>query len=335
MAAITVSHISRTYRLYEKEPGLRGSLKSLIHRQTVERHAVVDISFSIEPGEVVGFLGPNGAGKTTTLKMLCGILYPSAGAIDVLGYTPAHRDADYLRRIALVMGQKTLLWWDIPAMETLLVHKEMYRLSDQQFHRNVGDLAAMLEVESLLRVPVRALSLGERMKMELLAALVHRPAVLFLDEPTIGLDVVAQQRVRAFLHDLNQTQGTTIMLTSHDMDDIEAVCPRVLLIDQGRVRFDGALRTLVTQTSPHKMLTVVFANPVPLAEVRAALAGLPLLPSDDPLRLKVAVPREQVADIASGLLRIGPVSDLSVEDEPVEEIIATLFCGQAMERRKA
>ena len=284
-----------------------------------------DISFSIEPGEIAGFLGPNGAGKTTTLKMLCGILHPSAGSVSVLGHTPARREAAYLRRVALVMGQKSLLWWDIPAMETLLVHQEMYRLSDLQFRRNVDDLAALLEVGHLLRVPVRTLSLGERMKMELLAALVHRPDVLFLDEPTIGLDVVAQQRVRAFLGDLNRTHGTTILLTSHDMDDIEAVCPRVLLIDHGRLRYDGALRTLITQASPNKRLTVTFAAPIPTTTILAALGDVALLPSDDPLRINLAVPRETVAGVAARLLHLGPVSDLNVEDEPVESIIAALF----------
>ena len=325
MAAITVVDLAKTYRYHRKEPGLRGSLISLVRRQSLETRAVDGISFGIEAGEIVGFLGPNGAGKTTTLKMLSGLLYPSGGSATVLGYTPWHREHAFLRKITLVMGQKTMLWWDIPAMETLLVHKEMYGLSDATFRRTVDELAEMLEVGHLLRVQVRKLSLGERMKMELLTALVHRPAVLFLDEPTIGLDVVSQQHVRDFLRELNRKQGTTILLTSHYMDDIEELCPRVLVIDHGRLHFDGALQTLVEQAAPHKLLSAVFAEPVPHEAIMAALDGLDMRPTDDPLRVSLAVPRDQVADVASRLLRVGRVADLTIEEVPVEEIIRDMF----------
>ena len=332
MPAIVAVDLAKTYTYHHKEPGLGGSLRSLLRRQTLEKRAVDGISFSIDPGEVVGFLGPNGAGKTTTLKMLSGLLYPSGGSATVLGYTPSRREPAYLRQIALVMGQKNMLWWDIPAMETLLLHKEMYSLPEADFRRSVDELAEMLEVGNLLRVQVRKLSLGERMKMELLVALVHRPRVLFLDEPTIGLDVVSQQRVRDFLRQLNREQGTTILLTSHYMDDIEELCPRVLVIDHGRLHFDGALSALVERAAPHKLVSAVFAEPVADEAVKAALDGFESRPTDDPLKISLAVPREEVAEVAGRLLRLGRVADLSIEEVPVEEIIREMFRATAVEQ---
>ena len=328
MDVIAVEDLSKTYSYHRKEPGLWGSVKGLVRRQTLQTQAVAGVSFAIAEGEIVGFLGPNGAGKTTTLKMLCGLLHPSGGAARVLGHVPARRERAYLNRIALVMGQKNMLWWDIPAMETLLLHKEMYDLPEAQFRRTVDELATMLEVERLLRVQVRKLSLGERMKLELLVALVHRPAVLFLDEPTIGLDVVSQQRVREFLRQLNREHGTTILLTSHYMDDIAELCPRVLVIDRGRLHFDGALTAMVERAAPHKLLSAVFAEPV-AATALATLGGLELRPSDDPLRLVLSVPREQVPVVAERLLRLGRVVDLSIEDVPVEEIVRAMFTATA------
>jgi ABC-2 type transport system ATP-binding protein len=335
MSTITVIDLVKTYRFHRKQPGLRGSLKSLVRRQMLETHAVDGISFSIAPGEVVGFLGPNGAGKTTTLKVLCGLLYPTAGIASVLGHTPVRREPAYLRQIALVMGQKNMLWWDLPAMETLLLHKEIYRLGAAEFHRNLTMLAEMLEVGQLLGVQVRKLSLGERMKMELLAALIHRPAVLFLDEPTIGLDVVSQQRVREFLRQFNREQGTTILLTSHYMDDIEQLCPRVLVIDQGRLHFDGSLAALVANAAPYKRLSAVFAQPLERDKVTAVLDGLAIWPDDDAQRVHLTVPREQVAEMASRLLSLGRLADLSIEEVPVEEIIRTIFRDRAAERSAA
>lgn len=333
MGAIVVENLSKVYRSHRKEAGLRGSFVSLFLRETRETRAVDQVSFAIEAGEFVGFLGPNGAGKTTTLKMLCGLLYPSGGAATVLGHIPARREQVYLRRIALVMGQKNMLWWDIPALETLLLHKEMYGLEEATFKRTVDELAAILDVADLLRVQVRKLSLGERMKMELLAALVHRPDVLFLDEPTIGLDVVSQQRVRDFLRRLNREYGTTILLTSHYMDDIEQLCPRVLVIDHGQLHFDGALATLVERAAPHKRIVAVFAEPVARGAAEAALAGLcagPLADDDGTSdarlsRVSLTVPREAVADVAERLLRLGRVADLAIEEEPVEAIIRGIF----------
>jgi len=309
MPAVEVDRLSKTFRFHHKEPGLRGSLRSLYHRETLERIAVDAVSFCIEQGEIVGFLGPNGAGKTTTLKMLCGLLFPTSG-------------------IALVMGQKTMRTWDIPAMETFLLQREMYGMSEPMFEASLDELATMLDVEHLLRVQVRKLSLGERMKLELLAALLHRPEVLFLDEPTIGLDVLSQQRVRDFLRDLNRERGTTILLTSHYMDDIEALCRRVMVIDEGRLHFDGELATLVERLAPMKQVQAVYAEAVQAQRVYATLQGLDIQLDDDLRRISVAAPRDRVADVAARLLQLGAAIDLNVEEAPVEEIVRELFREQ-------
>lgn len=327
MPAIVVSELSKSYKYHLKEPGLAGSLKSLLRRRTQERQAVKGIRFSIDPGEVVGFLGPNGAGKTTTLKMLCGLLQPSSGTASILGYTPAHRKADFLRRISLVMGQKTMLSWEIPAMDTLLLHKEMYRIPSNIFRDNVDELAKMLQVTQLLNVQVRKLSLGERMKMEILAALVHQPEILFLDEPTIGLDVVSQQRVREFLRALNRERHTTILLTSHYMDDIEQLCPRVLVIDSGAIRFDGQLTDLIRTLEPCKQLSAVLAEPLSAPAFASVVESCPLLSNEDPLRITVSVPREQIAEVANRLFRVGQVLDIAIEEVPIEDIIRSIFAS--------
>lgn len=333
---IAVHDLVKTYAYHQKAPGLLGSVASLFRRQSLERRAVDGVSFSIQPGEVVGFLGPNGAGKTTTLKVLCGLLYPTAGEVTVLGHVPSRRDHAFLRRISLVMGQKNMLWWDVPAMETLLLHRDMYGLDEAVFRRTVADLSALLEVEDLLTVQVRKLSLGERMKMELLVALVHRPEVLFLDEPTIGLDVVSQERVRDFLRRLNHDHGTTILLTSHYMDDIEALCPRVLVVDHGRIGFDGALADLIQRVAPRKWVTAIYAQPIP-EETRLLLPVAGGVSSEegptDPRRVRLGVAREEVPTVVGELLRLGAVVDLSVEEAPVEEIIRDLFSGRIVVER--
>lgn len=335
MPTIIASDLAKTYRFHRKEPGFFGSLKSLVRRKTLETRAVDGISFTIEAGEVVGFLGPNGAGKTTTLKMLCGLLYPSSGSATVLGHVPYRREHTYLRQIALVMGQKNVLSWDIPAYETLLLMKEMYSIPPADFHRRVDELAAMLEVEHLLRVQVRKLSLGERMKMELFANLLHQPAVLFLDEPTIGLDVVSQQRVRDFLRALNREHGTTILLTSHYMDDIEQLCPRVLVIDHGHLYFDGRLASLAEQAAPHKLISAVYFEPVAEEILASALGDLERRATDEPLRVSLAVPRHDVAAVVGRLLALGGVADLAIEEVPIEEIIRDMFNAQALEAQPA
>ena len=321
MPAIEARGLVKSFRYHEKAPGLRGSIEALFKREWQEKVAVDGVTFSIEPGEVVGFLGPNGAGKTTTLKMLCGLLYPTRGEACVLGHVPVRREHAFLRRIALVLGQKGMLWQDIPALELFLVQQDVYGLSDREFRRSLDELSEMLEVGHLLRVQVRKLSLGERMKMELLGALLHRPDVLFLDEPTIGLDLVSQERVREFLRRLNRERGTTILLTSHYMGDIEALCPRVLVINHGRMHFDGPLARLVEQAAPEKVVTAAYREP-PAAE---ALAGLAREPSELPTRVVVRAPRERVADVAVALLRAGVVVDLTIEEVPVEEIMRGIF----------
>lgn len=302
--AVHASMLSKDYTFHEQKAGLGNAVRSLFHRTYQTRTAVDGISFDIAHGEIVGLLGRNGAGKTTTLKMLCGLLRPSSGELQVLGYRPAKRSFDFLARISVVLGQKTMLWWDVPAMDSFLVHKQMYALSAKQFDESVAELAAMLDVKELLYVPVRKLSLGERMRCELMLALLHRPDVLFLDEPTIGLDVVAKARVREFLAQVNEARGTTILLTSHDMDDVEALCPRVMLIDHGHLRYDGALADLVRSMRPLKRIRVAYTdNRVETFEVE----------------------RAEVSDLLAKLSADGEIADLDVSDASLDEIMRDVF----------
>jgi ABC-2 type transport system ATP-binding protein len=324
---ITATDLTKTYTFHQQQPGLLAALKSVFRRETETRLAVDAIDLAIQAGEVVGLLGPNGAGKTTTLKMLSGLLYPTSGHLDVLGHTPSRRDVEYLRRISLVMGQKSMLWWDVPAMDTFLLHKEMYGLGDRELRDSIDELAAMLEIGNLLNVQVRKLSLGERMKLELMTALLHRPEVVFLDEPTIGLDVVAKARVRAFLAEVNRARGTTILITSHDMDDIEALCSRVMIINHGRIEYDGGLRALVRDIQPRKLVRATWAEPV---RDLAPLDALGVGPTDrdvedDGRVLRLEVARDRLAEVLEALPRMGALVDLGVADAEVEEIIRDLF----------
>lgn len=325
--AIIAENLTKTYSFHQQKPGLLAAIRGLGRRTYETRLAVDAISFSVQPGEVVGLLGPNGAGKTTTLKMLSGLLYPTSGRLEVEGFRPSERDVEYLRRIALVMGQKTMLWWDVPATESFLLHKEMYAIPDATFRRGVDELASLLEVEHLLDVQVRKVSLGERMKLELMAALLHEPEIVYLDEPTIGLDVVAKARVRAFLGEINRLRGTTIVITSHDMDDIEALCNRVMIINHGRIAYDGGLQKLVRDVQPRKLVRATFADPVRDHE---RLSGVGLAPSDigvadDGRVLSLEVSRETLGDVLQALPRIGSLLDLEVNDADVEDIIRELF----------
>ncbi|RZU20368.1 ABC-2 type transport system ATP-binding protein [Kribbella rubisoli] len=320
---IAAHDLTKTYTFHQQTAGLGGALKSLVKRKYETRLAVDRVTFDINRGEVVGLLGPNGAGKTTTLKMLSGLLYATGGELEVLGHTPSDRRHDYLRRIALVMGQKTMLWWDVPAMESLLLHKDMYGLSTAEFDRNVAELAELLEVEHLLNVQVRKTSLGERMKLELMAALVHGPEILFLDEPTIGLDVVAKARVRSFLADVNRLRGTTILITSHDMDDIEALCSRVMIIDHGRLQFDGGLDDLVRTAQPRKLVRATYATPVDGTRL-AGLDGVTAVDVDGQT-VKLEADRERAGVVMEQLTRLGPLVDLDVADADVEDIMRDLF----------
>jgi ABC-2 type transport system ATP-binding protein len=326
-AVITARDLTKTYTFHQQGAGLLASLKSLFRRTYETRLAVDAIDLTVNAGEIVGFLGPNGAGKTTTLKMLSGLLYPTSGHLDVLGFAPSERHVEYLRRIALVMGQKSMLWWDVPAMDTLLLHKDMYGLAEKEFRASVDELADLLDVKELLSVQVRKLSLGERMKMELMAALVHRPDIVYLDEPTIGLDVVAKARVRAFLQDINRTRGTTIIITSHDMDDIEALCDRVVIIDDGRIHYDGALQQLVHEAQPRKLVRATYAEPVTdisaldMAEIGPDHRSL----TGDGTILQLEVSRDHLGEVLETVPRFGTMIDLEVTDANVDDIIRSLF----------
>lgn len=321
---IRVAGLTKHYRAPKKAPGLMGSIRSLFAREYETVRAVEDVSFTIEPGERVGFLGPNGAGKTTTLKMLSGLLVPTAGEVEVLGHHPSDRAPDYLSRITLVMGQKQQLLWDLPARETFELNRALFGLERADARRTVDELTALLELEDLLERPVRNLSLGERMKCELVAALLHRPQVLFLDEPTIGLDVRMQVIVRRFIDEWNRRTGATILLTSHYMADISALCPRVIVIAAGRLRYDGSLQDLVRQYATDRRVVVSpWREPTP-----EELAQADRFSRADDGKLVALVPPADVKAAVDQALRALPIHDLSVEEAPLEDVIARLFAQQ-------
>ena len=324
MPAIVVERLSKTYSSYKRPPGVWNAVKSLFRRERHEVHAVRDISFTIEEGELVGFLGPNGAGKTTTLKMLSGIIFPTSGTARVLGYVPWERRPGMQRQIALVMGQKMQLWWDLPPYESYLLLKALYEVPDDAFEKRVHELAEMLEIRHVLHTQVRRLSLGERMKCELLAALLHRPRVLFLDEPTIGLDVVSQKRIREFLREYNQRERTTILLTSHYMQDVQELAQRVLIIHHGQLIFDDTLRALVERYSPSKALHLRLEQPAD-AETLGRFGRIVRM---DGLEAVLEAPREQVSRVASEILQSLPVYDITIEEVDIDEIIRDIFAGK-------
>ena len=318
---ITVEHLTKYYRVHQKEAGFQGSLKALFTRKYYQAKAVDDISFSIDEGELVGFIGPNGAGKTTTLKCLTGLLYPTSGRVNVLGFTPFQRNHRYLKQISLVMGQKNQLWWDLPASDSFLLNKEIYEVPDNHYRRTVAELAELLEVKDVLSVQVRKLSLGQRMKCELIAALIHTPKVLFLDEPTIGLDVVMQQKLRDFIRSYNQRYQATVILTSHYMKDVEQLCKRVIVIDHGTIVYDGALADIVKKYATHKSLSLVFATPIP----RTKLATFGTILSYKDNHVVLSVPRSHSNEVAAKLLKQYPVEDLNIEEANIEDIIRDVF----------
>lgn len=315
--------LSKSFAIPVREPGLGAALRSLIQREYRQIKAVDNISFRLSPGEVVGFLGPNGAGKTTTLKMLAGLIHPSGGEARVLGHDPWDRKPTFLRRISLVMGQRSQLAWDVPALDSFDLNRAIYRIPTDQYRSTLKELTDLLEIGDLLDKPVRNLSLGERMKCELAAALLHRPQVLFLDEPTIGMDVVAQRRLRQFIAEYNRLTGATVLLTSHYMADVEALCKRVIVIHHGRVLFDGALEELAGRFSRYK--TVV----VELEERTGDVSGYGEVVADEGLRVTLRLPRADTAATIGRLLAELPVSDLTVKDPPVEEAIEKVFTGGA------
>ncbi len=321
MSIITVKNLSKVYPVAVKEPGLKGTLTHFFRRTYREIKAVQNVSFYIEPGEVVGFLGANGAGKTTTLKMLAGLIHPSEGIVRVANYIPFRRQPKFLRKISLVMGQKQQLLWDLPALDSLKINAAVYNLSDKIFQQRLDELATMLAIKHKLTQPVRKLSLGERMKAELLAALIHHPQVLFLDEPTLGLDVNAQAAVREFLAEYNRRYQATILLTSHYMADITALCDRVLTIHQGKLIYDGSLDSLLERFAPCREIKVELVKPVNPTE----LSQYAQVESIDGQQVSFLVPREKLTETVSRLLSQLPIQDLSVNEPPIEEIIGSLF----------
>ncbi|MCC6819704.1 MAG: ATP-binding cassette domain-containing protein [Verrucomicrobia subdivision 3 bacterium] len=323
MPAIVVSGLTKTFRTYKKQPGFAGAIRGVFKRQYDQTVAVDNVSFTIEPGELVGFLGPNGAGKTTTLKMLAGLLYPSRGEARVLGHVPWERDDAYRRQFALLLGNKNQLWWDLPARESLELNAKIYGIPQDRFERTVAEMTEMLNVREKLNVSVRELSLGERMKMELIASLLHQPKVLLLDEPTIGLDVVSQKVVREFLKRYNTTRKTTILLTSHYMADIQALCERVIIIDHGKISFDGRLDEVVDRFADFKLITIHCDGAEGGSDESLEKYGE--LVERVPGSIKLKVKRDRVIPVCKALLDELPVRDIDIEEVPIEDVIRQLF----------
>jgi viologen exporter family transport system ATP-binding protein len=323
--AISVAELRKTFKVPEREAGLKAAVRSLVRRKTRQVHAVDGVSFTIAPGEVVGFLGPNGAGKTTTLKMLSGLLYPTSGDISVLGHAPSRREKAFLRRITLIMGNRNQLQWDLPALDTFDLFGAIYRIPRAELHQTRDEFIELLDLHELVKKPVRNLSLGERMKMEIVGGLLHRPQVLFLDEPTIGLDVTMQRRIRSFIGEYNRRTGATVLLTSHYMADVEALCRRVIVIHHGRILFDGELAHLARQFSADKTITVTLERP----DVELSTYGEVIQRDADKVTLRV--PKVEASRVTARLLGEHVVTDLTIEDPPIEDVIERVFAQEAVE----
>lgn len=321
MAIIEIEGLAKSYRIYQKQEGLLAAVRGLFKRTYREVEAVRGIDLTVESGEFVAFLGPNGAGKTTTLKLLSGVISPSGGTARVMGHVPWKRENAYRRRFALVMGQKNQLWWDLPAQESFRLHQQIYCIEAARFDRRLAELTDLLTVGRLLSQPVRELSLGERMKMELIAALLHSPEVLFLDEPTIGLDVVAQHNIQSFLRYYQQQRQMTVLLTSHYMKDVAALCRRVVIIAQGMIMYDGSLSGIVDRFSGHKIITLVF----PGDKLPQGLSQFGEVVEEQAPKVKLKVDRNGIGQALSTILAQHTVEDVSVEDPPLEEVIAEMF----------
>jgi ABC-2 type transport system ATP-binding protein len=331
MSIIRVRNLTKSYRVYRKGEGLRESLRGLFRREYREVHAVRGIDLEVAPGEFVAFLGPNGAGKTTTLKLLSGVIDPTGGEATVMGYVPWERKNEYRRRFALVMGQKNQLWWDLPAQESYRLQQQIYGVPPEQFRATLDELTSLLEVRPLLSQPVRELSLGERMKMELIAALLHSPDVLFLDEPTIGLDVIAQHNIQQFLRYYQEKRKITILLTSHYMKDVAALCKRVVVIAGGLIQYDGSLSGIIDKFSGYKIVTFQFAE-----GHQPNLSAFGEVVSETWPKVRLRIARSEVPRTLSSFLADHPIEDVAVEDPPLEDVIADLFreSSQSEQRRQ-
>jgi ABC-2 type transport system ATP-binding protein len=320
---ISAMALSKYYKVPTRDTGLKAAVRSLFKRTYRTIKAVDEITFSIDPGEIVGFLGPNGAGKTTTLKMLSGLLYPTSGTPSVLGYQPSRRQAEFLQQITLVMGNRAQLNWDLPALDSFELQRAIYNIPRADFEQTRDEFVELLDLKELVRKPVRNLSLGERMKMEIAGALLHRPKILFLDEPTIGLDVTMQRRIRSFVAEYNQRYGATVLLTSHYMADVEALCKRVIVIHNGKLLFDGQLDALIDRFSAFKTIGLTSANNY----VDWSRYGEVLNRDGDHVTLRV--PREKTPDITAHILAEQPIDDLTVEDPPIEDVIEKVFSSKS------
>ncbi|HET8670373.1 MAG TPA: ATP-binding cassette domain-containing protein [Candidatus Saccharimonadales bacterium] len=318
---ISASKLTRHYEVQQKQEGLKGSLRALVHRETTTVKAVDGVGFDIHPGELVGFIGPNGAGKTTTLKMLSGLLHPTAGSVEVLGFKPYERKEDFLKQISFVMGQKNQLWWDIPPIESFNLNRDIYEVPERQYREILDELVELLDLKDVLHQQVRRLSLGQRMKCELVAALVYTPKVLFLDEPTLGLDVVVQKKIREFIKAYNRRHNATVMLTSHYMDDVKEICDRVIVIDGGKVLFDGRLEKLVQKYATHKTLTLIFNGKVTHDDLKkygeVVEFSFP--------KAVLSVPGNRTSKVAAELLTTFSVADINIDEPRLEDVVHSLF----------
>ena len=320
--SILVEQLSKTYQVPEREGGFSAAVRSFFKRKYKDVKAVQNVTFKIEPGEIVGFLGPNGAGKTTTLKMLSGLLHPTGGKANVLGFTPWELKNDYLRSMTLVMGQRNRLAWDIPAADSFLLNQAIYRISDDEYKATYKELNELLELEPLMKKPVRTLSLGERMKCEIAAGLLHRPKVLFLDEPTIGLDITGQVRIREFLREYNKRTGATILLTSHYMADVTALCERIIIIHHGKLKYDGGISELSHKIAPFKLVGVMLAD---ADSHDLSKYGTPVQNEEDEEKRYVQVAADMVTNITARMLAELPIHDITITDPPIEDVIEQAF----------
>ncbi|MEK6676149.1 MAG: ATP-binding cassette domain-containing protein [Planctomycetota bacterium] len=321
MVQIEVKKLTRTFRVPEREGGLLAAMKSFIRRRYKEVRAVCDVDVTIAEGEVVGFLGPNGAGKTTTLKMLSGLLHPTSGSATVLGHVPWDREPEYLRRISMVMGQRSQLHWDLPAMDSFILHLAVYGVDKDQGRSTLDELINLLDISGVLKKQVRTLSLGERMKCELCVSLLHRPAVLFLDEPTLGVDVTMQARIRQFIAEYNRRYNATVILTSHYMADVTALCKRVIVIDRGKVLYDGPLADLSQRVAPFKVITIDLQRDMDGYD----FSSVGTVVASDGRKLTIRVSKDQAASATSRVLADLPVLDLTIQDPPIEDVISQVF----------